>query len=121
MDDQCNRWNQHSLFLIDCHLMIPIFSTDSLVYQWLWSTVFHARDCLLTERLDYFCASLGISYALATVLIRWMNLVSLRKQLLVLVPLGLLFLSHISYLHFVHFDYGWNMAVRTDALLVLRP
>lgn len=27
---------------------------------WIWSAVFHARDTLITERLDYFCATLYV-------------------------------------------------------------
>ena len=76
---------------------------------WLWSAVFHARDVLLTERLDYFCASLGIVLSFSLQLIRFLRLSSsLQRGLLLLLALCLLSL-HCGYLHFVHFDYGYNM------------
>ena len=30
--------------------------------QWIWSTVFHARDSPWTERLDYYCATFLIYF-----------------------------------------------------------
>jgi post-GPI attachment to proteins factor 3 len=32
------------------------------VNAWLWSSIFHTRDTLLTERMDYFAATL-LSFA----------------------------------------------------------
>ena len=78
---------------------------------WLWSTVFHARDTLLTERLDYFCASFGIVYASIVTVIRVLNIKPLKYKLCVLVPWLTLFILHISYLHFIYFDYGYNMTM----------
>ena len=78
---------------------------------WLWSAVFHARDTLLTERLDYFCASLGIVVSFAVQLIRTFHIRSLTARYVVLALFLLPYTYHISYLHFVHFDYGYNMLV----------
>ena len=82
------------------------------INTWLWSTVFHARDFLWTERLDYFCASLGISFSLCVAIIRIFEMRSWTKRImLVFAPVGALLCAHISYLQFIHFDYGWNMKV----------
>ena len=78
---------------------------------WLWSAVFHARDTPLTERLDYFCASLGIVVSFALQTMRTFHIRSLAARYVVLAAFLLPYLYHISYLHFVHFDYGYNMAV----------
>jgi len=81
------------------------------INTWLWSTVFHARDVLITERLDYFSASFGIMFHIAVSICRLFHLRSIRHQLYCFIPCVVLFLVHVSYLQFVHFDYGWNMMV----------
>jgi hypothetical protein len=94
--------------------MLPLWSLYSAVYTntWLWSTVFHARDLLWTERLDYFCASTGLTFSLAVVLIRIFDVRQWsRRGAFVFLPLALGLAAHISYLQWVHFDYGWNMRV----------
>ncbi|KAG0368018.1 Mn2+ homeostasis protein [Gamsiella multidivaricata] len=77
---------------------------------WLWSAVYHARDWPSTEKLDYFSAGTAITYGLFYTVIRITRMVQIRSQLMwamvCLIPL----LLHISYLGFVHFDYGYNMA-----------
>ena len=78
---------------------------------WLWSAVFHARDTLLTERLDYFCASLGIVVSFALQTMRTFHIRSVAARWAVLAVFLLPYLYHICYLHFVHFDYGYNMKV----------
>ncbi|KAF9183640.1 hypothetical protein BGZ51_000954 [Haplosporangium sp. Z 767] len=77
---------------------------------WFWSAVYHARDWPSTEKMDYFSAGTAIMYGLFYTVIRITRMVQVRSQLmwgiLCLVPL----LLHISYLTFVKFDYGYNMA-----------
>ncbi|KAF9414511.1 hypothetical protein BGZ94_000365 [Podila epigama] len=77
---------------------------------WLWSAIYHSRDWPSTEKLDYFSAGTAIMYGLYYTIIRITRMVSVRSQLLwgvvCLVPL----LAHISYLTFVRFDYGYNIA-----------
>lgn len=94
--------------------LLRLWSLYSIVYcnTWLWSTVFHARDLLWTERLDYFCASIGISFSLCVALVRVFGIQSTKKRiLLVFLPILSLLLAHIAYLQWIHFDYGWNMKV----------
>ncbi|KAG0285307.1 hypothetical protein BGZ98_005568, partial [Dissophora globulifera] len=80
------------------------------VNTWFWSAVYHSRDWPTTEELDYFSAGTAIMYGLFYTVIRITHMVNVRAQLLwgivCLIPLVL----HISYLTFVHFDYGYNMA-----------
>ena len=73
--------------------------------------MFHARDVQLTERLDYFCASLGIVTSFALQVIRALHVRRLLLRLSLLFAALSLYVVHISYLHFIHFDYGWNMLV----------
>jgi hypothetical protein len=40
------------------------------VNAWVWSTVFHARDVLWTERMDYFGADLFVLVACSSAIIR---------------------------------------------------
>lgn len=81
------------------------------INTWLWSSVFHTRDILITERLDYYCASLGIVYASIVTLIRILNIKNKVYMTLIYTIWLTLFIMHISYLQFVHFDYGYNMTV----------
>ncbi|XP_072343799.1 post-GPI attachment to proteins factor 3 isoform X3 [Scyliorhinus torazame] len=38
---------------------------------WVWSTVFHTRDTLLTEKMDYFCASSVMLYSIYLCCVRF--------------------------------------------------
>jgi hypothetical protein len=75
---------------------------------WVWSTAFHARDNLITERLDYFCATFSILYLLTLASIRIFN-IQRRNWPLIIVPLVIYFSWHCYTMHFHSFDYGWNM------------
>lgn len=92
------------------------------VNTWVWSTVFHARDCPLTERLDYhFATLLVVAYC-------WLACARLIEQIAstrsphqqqpiqtsrLSMGCGFCFLLawvlHVSYLNMVTFDYGYNM------------
>ncbi len=95
--------------------MLALWSAYSVVYlnTWVWSAVFHARDTILTERLDYFCASMGLSFSLAVVVLRMLGSKGTKAPVRAIV-FGSVFsalLVHIGYLQLIHFDYGWNMRV----------
>ncbi|KAM0720714.1 hypothetical protein Q7P37_004851 [Cladosporium fusiforme] len=88
--------------------------------SWTFSMIFHTRDFNVTEKLDYFAAGLSVMYGLYFTLIRIFRLdkhdpltgsgksaTLLRMWTLLCATLYLL---HISYLSFVHFDYTYNMA-----------
>uniref|UniRef100_H3B6X7 Post-GPI attachment to proteins factor 3 n=1 Tax=Latimeria chalumnae TaxID=7897 RepID=H3B6X7_LATCH len=77
---------------------------------WFWSTVFHIRDTYLTEKMDYFCASAVIFYSIYLCCVRTLGLKHPTCASLFGIFLIIVFASHISYLTFVRFDYGYNMA-----------
>jgi post-GPI attachment to proteins factor 3 len=85
---------------------------------WLWSTVFHARDTDVTEKLDYFSALLLIVSGLWVAVVRTFDVRSLRAQLLAALAIGAFYCYHVGYLWLVHFDYGYNMAVNVAAGLL---
>jgi len=78
---------------------------------WVFSTAFHARDTKLTERLDYFFANAMVLYASFAVMLRTFRLYRVRFQLILGLPLLVLYTVHICYMTFVTFDYNYNMAV----------
>ena len=85
------------------------------INTWWWSAAFHARDTLLTERLDYFCASLGIVVSLFLTVVRVFEMRSLRTQATAGAALSFFLVAHIGYMQFVHMNYGWNMTVSLTA------
>ncbi|WRT66030.1 uncharacterized protein IL334_002981 [Kwoniella shivajii] len=72
------------------------------VNTWVWSTVFHARDTPNTERLDYFSATLTISFTMLYAIIRIFNLRTPISSSRLLIPVsasvGFLVLGHFTYL-----------------------
>ena len=83
------------------------------INAWIWSSIFHARDNLWTERLDYFCATSLVMYSLYVSIYRWTFelKIPLRNicRWLAGLFLTVLYLCHISYLSFGSFDYSYNM------------
>ncbi|KAM9837517.1 post-GPI attachment to proteins factor 3 [Aulostomus maculatus] len=96
---------------------INAFSLVSL-NAWFWSTVFHTRDTFLTEKMDYFCATAVILYSIYLCCVRTLGLRHPGVSSIVGVVLILVFTSHVSYLTFVSFDYGYNMAANTTIGMV---
>ncbi|PRT56614.1 Protein PER1 [Wickerhamiella sorbophila] len=95
--------------LLPYYLLFAVIGVNT----WVWSSVFHVRDFVLTERLDYFSAILSIVYGLFLALTRLFRLDlphNRNKLKMVAAILGLFYLGHISYLSLIHFDYGYNMA-----------
>jgi hypothetical protein len=78
---------------------------------WLWSAVFHARDNIYTERLDYFCATFSILYLLWLTILRMGQLRKPWQWCVAALPLLAYFTWHCYTLHYVFFDYGWNMTM----------
>lgn len=92
----------------------PMYSTWKLsvmisINAWFWSIVFHTRDLIWTERLDYFGA---VSLILASIYACFTRTVGVQHKWRCRV-FGLfvvaLFCCHCGYLSFVRFDYGYNM------------
>ncbi|XP_070566720.1 post-GPI attachment to proteins factor 3-like [Ptychodera flava] len=84
------------------------------VNTWFWSTVFHSRDVLLTERMDYFCAASLLLMNIFTLAVRSIGYHQgkCRRDICLVFAAVLLslFVCHVSYLTFYKFDYGYNMA-----------
>lgn len=79
---------------------------------WVWSTVFHVRDFVLTERLDYFSAGLTVSYGFFTAMVRVFRLDTPKNALYRYILIAICvtaYVSHVSYLSFVTFSYSYNM------------
>jgi len=92
--------------------MFPVWVLYSLtaVNAWIWSTVFHTRDTHFTEMMDYFCA---FSTVLFSLLAFFLRIVGTHSVLTILVSslFTVFFSHHIYHMAFIHFDYGYNMAV----------
>lgn len=86
--------------------------------SWLASAVFHTRDFLLTERVDYFGAGLSVLYGFYFAPIRVFRLDDpkgnqpWKHSIVRLWTLAciLMYIAHISYLQFWRWDYTYNMA-----------
>ncbi|CAO3622467.1 unnamed protein product [Cunninghamella blakesleeana] len=74
---------------------------------WVWSTVFHARDTSLTEKLDYFSAGLLILYSLYFAILRLFYIK--QAPLLFTLIFMVCYFMHVFYLSVIRFDYGYNM------------
>uniref|UniRef100_G3NVY0 Post-GPI attachment to proteins factor 3 n=1 Tax=Gasterosteus aculeatus aculeatus TaxID=481459 RepID=G3NVY0_GASAC len=96
---------------------VNAFSLVSL-NAWFWSTVFHTRDTYLTEKMDYFCATAVILYSIYLCCVRTLGLRRPAASSMVGVLLILAFTSHVSFLTFVSFDYGYNMAANATIGMV---
>ncbi|KAK9458678.1 Per1-like protein [Lipomyces oligophaga] len=80
---------------------------------WLWSSVFHTRDFVVTERLDYFSAGATIMTGFFVACIRIFRLDRQAKSPIrrALVALCLTAFSlHVAYLSLIRFSYTYNMA-----------
>ncbi|XP_027170696.1 post-GPI attachment to proteins factor 3 [Coffea eugenioides] len=79
--------------------------------SWFWSAVFHSRDVVLTERLDYSSAVALLGYSLILAILRSFNVRDEAGRVMVAAPLLAFITTHILYLNNYKMDYGWNMQV----------
>ncbi|XP_046371176.2 post-GPI attachment to proteins factor 3-like [Haliotis rufescens] len=79
------------------------------INAWTWSTVFHTRDTDFTEKMDYFFAFSIVLYNVFIFSCRILGTKVRWRQCLVGVILLVIYAQHIYYLHFIKFDYGYNM------------
>ena len=91
--------------------------------SWIFSMLFHTRDFVITERLDYFAAGASVLYGLYYAPIRIFRLdrpTPVKQSLLRIwtVLCVLLYISHISYLTFWTWDYTYNMAANVAVGIV---
>ncbi|PVV01234.1 hypothetical protein BB560_004357 [Smittium megazygosporum] len=79
------------------------------VWTWVWSSIFHSRDYIFTERMDYFSAALLVLYVLFIPVAYLLRNKSRSAIKLLANLLMTLYLLHVFYLQFVKFDYSYNM------------
>lgn len=80
---------------------------------WIFSAIFHMRDFLFTEQLDYFAAGASVLYGLYYAPIRIFRLDRGGRRGSVLRAWTLLcvlcYIAHVTYLKWFKWDYGYNM------------
>ncbi|KAI5079295.1 hypothetical protein GOP47_0004774 [Adiantum capillus-veneris] len=93
------------------------YSTLWIIYSllainsWFWSAIFHARDIVLTERMDYLSAVSVIGYTLIVAILRTMNDKAEATRVMVVSPIIAFLATHMLYLTLMKFDYGLNMKI----------
>ena len=94
------------------YILLAIFGMNA----WVWSSIFHTRDFLFTERADYFSAAASVMYGLFYATLRLFN-IHQRDQNVIrpyvyawAAICSLAFLAHVFYLSFITFSYTYNMA-----------
>jgi len=78
---------------------------------WFFSSVFHTRDFVVTEQLDYFAAGASVLYGMYYTPIRVFRLDRYPRvviKLWTIVCLSL-YAAHVAYLKMWKWDYGYNM------------
>ncbi|XGW04052.1 hypothetical protein V3C99_015303 [Haemonchus contortus] len=90
-----------------------LYATTGLV-TWLCSAIFHARDCWLTEYMDYFSAFAFIlcaSYVSFCFTYSWLGVSTYRMWWMSSIYGSLLLLWFTRHIYHMmkHFDYGYNM------------
>lgn len=96
------------IYLKEYYLAFSIVGMNA----WIWSSIFHTRDFLITERLDYFSAILTILYGFFTANIRLFRLDRPEKRITRNVLMFICIVAyacHVGYLSFVNFSYSYNM------------
>ncbi|EPE04722.1 mn2+ homeostasis protein per1 [Ophiostoma piceae UAMH 11346] len=81
--------------------------------SWTFSSIFHTRDFVLTERLDYFAAGASVLYGLYFTVVRVFRLDRAAHESLRSVwtlACLCLYAAHVAFLTLVRWDYGYNMA-----------
>lgn len=93
------------------YFMKPLWTAYacSAMWTWFWSAAFHARDTVLTERMDYFGATMSLMFMLFLSIVRVARITDRRRWVMLGIPFVLYFIGHCLYLHFIHFHYGYNM------------
>jgi len=78
---------------------------------WILSAIFHTRDFVVTEQLDYFAAGASVLYGLYFATVRVFRLDRNTRLLGYWTFLCLsLYAAHVTYLKFWRWDYSYNMA-----------
>lgn len=102
---------------------LTMISPVGAINTWVWSTAFHAKDTVFTERMDYHFATLFMVfylwYAICRLTLSLWPPYTLSVTILAGVILIGVFSYHVWYMNFVSFDYGWNM-IFTGTFVILQ-
>ncbi|CAI2184087.1 7792_t:CDS:1 [Funneliformis geosporum] len=79
------------------------------INSWIWSIIYHSRDFPFTEKLDYYSAGLAILYSLFYGVLRIFQIRNFQQTTLWAIICLSAYVAHVSYLHFINFDYGYNI------------
>lgn len=80
------------------------------INAWLWSIVFHTKDRVWTERLDYFSALATVLSSFFVFCLRVFGDAPFKRTAIASAFLAF-YSNHVYHMAFVHFDYGYNMKV----------
>ncbi|EFJ33756.1 hypothetical protein SELMODRAFT_167352 [Selaginella moellendorffii] len=81
------------------------------IHSWFWSVVFHTRDTPVHESWDYSSAVATLGFSLILAITRTLSIKTEAARVMVSAPCIGFIATHICYLNFYEFDYGWNMIV----------
>eukprot|EP01101_Sappina_pedata_P013332 TRINITY_DN9598_c0_g1_i1.p1 TRINITY_DN9598_c0_g1~~TRINITY_DN9598_c0_g1_i1.p1 ORF type:complete len:261 (+),score=95.54 TRINITY_DN9598_c0_g1_i1:1-783(+) len=79
------------------------------MWSGFWSTAFHAHENKLTEALDYYSAAIIWVVFLYVLLVRLLNPKNVGAMILLALPLAARYGYYLYYMHFVRFDYQWQV------------
>ncbi|CAB3371893.1 Hypothetical predicted protein [Cloeon dipterum] len=80
------------------------------INAWFWSSVFHSRDNVLTEKMDYFCAFSMVLYSFYCMAMRVLHCQVNWMSISFSIICGCLMVFHVTYLSLLpRFDYSYNM------------
>jgi hypothetical protein len=91
--------------------------------SWVFSMIFHTRDFMLTEQLDYFAAGASVLYGLYYTPIRIFRLDQRGRKTKSLLRFWTVlcitaYAAHVTYLKCYSWDYTYNMAANVAAGIV---
>ncbi|PRP85727.1 hypothetical protein PROFUN_06321 [Planoprotostelium fungivorum] len=75
------------------------------------ATLFHIKDTPMTEKMDYYSALVALLWALYMTTLRVFWLDTMKEMLSLGTLLFLYTCYHLHYMHYIVFDYGYNMKV----------
>ena len=81
------------------------------MHAWIWSAVFHSRDVVATERLDYFSAGALMVFDMYLSCCRVFSLSSAVSRTAFAILLMVGYGRHMYYMHYVKFDYGYHVGL----------
>eukprot|EP00039_Didymoeca_costata_P012677 m.183616 g.183616 ORF g.183616 m.183616 type:complete len:331 (+) comp15547_c0_seq2:4167-5159(+) len=89
------------------------------IVAWVASITFHTRDITITERLDYFAATLSIMFTFYASIIQ---ILGIKFLVLIGTPMCIAYCMHVTYLMTAdYFDYGWNMKFNAIPVVSMIP